>query len=621
MLGYRSRFAGVGLAIIAISVCGLQAAVASDSATLRKTAEKQQTGVEIALSGGVRPGAVREAAVPDLLSQEDVARYQEIFLVQRNGDWSRADQLIAGLRNDVLLGHVLAQRYLHPTKYRSKYRELKRWLALYADQPEADQIYKLAMRRKPAGETAPKRPQVTRLDGGGTSGVLTGIAIAESESPNERVSRQAYAIRNKAIRMLRRGQTLAAKRVIESSEAIRVLPPIAHDSLRAELAFAYYIHGRSDWAKEWAKEAMRSGKQVPLAAWTLGLALWQGGDRDGAGAYFEIVGGSEYADPWLRSAGAFWAARSHLVSRRPGQVNDWLSIAGAYPRTFYGALARRTLGFQSYYDWNSVVFTEAHVDLLTSKPAGQRALALTQIGQDGRAEQELKRLLPHASPLAVEAMLALASRRNMPGISLRLGTLYEMRTSRRVDGAVYPVPDWTPRGGFQVDRALMFAVMRQESRFLPDARSGAGASGLMQLMPSTAVYISGDRRLKYDEKRLFDPAFNMALGQKYVTYLMDHKQVGDDLFSLVAAYNGGPGNLSRWKRTVDHQDDPLLFIESIPSRETRSYIEKVLTNFWIYRDRLGQDTPSLDQLAAGVWPRYQSQDGYDLQVADRLTGN
>ena len=107
MLGYRSRFAGVGLAIIAISVCGLQAAVASDSATLRKTAEKQQTGVEIALSGGVRPGAVREAAVPDLLSQEDVARYQEIFLVQRNGDWSRADQLIAGLRNDVLLGHVL----------------------------------------------------------------------------------------------------------------------------------------------------------------------------------------------------------------------------------------------------------------------------------------------------------------------------------------------------------------------------------------------------------------------------------------------------------------------------------------------------------------------------------
>jgi len=47
----------------------------------------------------------------------------------------------------------------------------------------------------------------------------------------------------------------------------------------------------------------------------------------------------------------------------------------------------------------------------------------------------------------------------------------------------------------------------------------------------------------------------------------------------------------------------------------------VLTNFWIYRDRLGQDTPSLDQLAAGVWPRYQSQDGYDLQVADRLTGN
>jgi soluble lytic murein transglycosylase-like protein len=113
----------------------------------------------------------------------------------------------------------------------------------------------------------------------------------------------------------------------------------------------------------------------------------------------------------------------------------------------------------------------------------------------------------------------------------------------------------------------------------------------------------------------------MALGQKYVNYLIDHKQVGDDLFSIVAAYNGGPGNLARWKRSIDHQDDPLLFIESIPSRETRIYVERVLTNFWIYRDRLGQDTPSLDQLAAGIWPRYQSLDGYDLQVAGAPVGN
>jgi soluble lytic murein transglycosylase-like protein len=600
----------------------MQIAIASDSATSRKTAEKQRTGVEIALSGGIRPGVIREAAVPDLLSQEDVARYQEIFLVQESGNWSRADQLIAALKDDVLLGHVLAQRYMHPTAYRSRYRELKRWLAKYADHPIADRIYSLAMRRKPASERAPKRPMTAslgRVDEDWTS--LAGVAMPEADRPKERLTHEAYNIRRKAIRYLRRGLTLAAKRVITSSAARRALPPVAHDNLRGELAFAYYIHGRNDWALDWAEKALRSGEQAPLAAWTAGLASWRAGDRDGAAKYFEIVGNSTYADPWLRAAGAFWAARSHLVSRRPDRVNHWLSMAGALPRTFYGALARRTLGLKSYYDWDSLVFTDQHADLLMATPAGRRALALTQIGQDSRAEKELKRLLPKASPNAVEAMLALASRRNMPGISLRLGDLYEARTNRRLDGAVYPLPAWSPRGGFQVDRALMFAVMRQESRFLPDARSRAGATGLMQLMPSTAAYIANDSRLRSDREKLVDPAFNMALGQKYVNYLIDHKQVGDDLFSIVAAYNGGPGNLARWKRSIDHQDDPLLFIESIPSRETRIYVERVLTNFWIYRDRLGQDTPSLDQLAAGIWPRYQSLDGYDLQVAGAPVGN
>jgi len=74
----------------------------------------------------------------------------------------------------------------------------------------------------------------------------------------------------------------------------------------------------------------------------------------------------------------------------------------------------------------------------------------------------------------------------------------------------------------------------------------------------------------------------------------------------MVAYNGGPGNLSRWLRNSDYRDDPLLFIESIPAPEPRGYIERVLTHFWIYRDRLGQDAPSLGRAATGEWPVYQS---------------
>ena len=79
-----------------------------------------------------------------------------------------------------------------------------------------------------------------------------------------------------------------------------------------------------------------------------------------------------------------------------------------------------------------------------------------------------------------------------------------------------------------------------------------------------------------------------------------------NLFMLAVAYNGGPGNLRKWVRELTSNTDPLFFIESIPAGETRDFIEGVLTNLWIYRHRLGQDTPSLDAAAAGKWPVYEA---------------
>ena len=89
--------------------------------------------------------------------------------------------------------------------------------------------------------------------------------------------------------------------------------------------------------------------------------------------------------------------------------------------------------------------------------------------------------------------------------------------------------------------------------------------------------------------------------------LLADDNVAGDLFRLAAAWNGGPGNLERWQRDPQAADDPLMFIETIPSGETRAFIEHVLANLWIYRDRLGQPSPSLDALAAGRWPGYDGQ--------------
>src|SRR3546814_1408403 len=127
----------------------------------------------------------------------------------------------------------------------------------------------------------------------------------------------------------------------------------------------------------------------------------------------------------------------------------------------------------------------------------------------------------------------------------------------------------------------------------------------MQLMPRTASFVDEDDDLD-SRHELYVPELNIALGQRYIAHLLDLDRVEGDMFRLLAAYDAGPGNLGRWAKRVDFRDDPLLFIESIPSPETREYIEKVLANVWVYRFRLGQKPSSLERVAAGDWPRYES---------------
>ncbi len=202
----------------------------------------------------------------------------------------------------------------------------------------------------------------------------------------------------------------------------------------------------------------------------------------------------------------------------------------------------------------------------------------------------------------------------MPALSLQLAGLIG-EGGVRLHHALYPVPRWTPVGGFTVDRALVFAVMRQESQFLTDAKSYAGALGVMQLMPATAhamarragVRLDGrDRRNMRDA--LADPELNMALAQEYITELMQNERIKRNLLLLAAAYNCGPGALQRWQSDPQLRKDPLLFVESIPSHQTRIFTERVLANYWIYRLRLGQKLPDLDALAAGEWPTYTALD-------------
>ena len=161
-------------------------------------------------------------------------------------------------------------------------------------------------------------------------------------------------------------------------------------------------------------------------------------------------------------------------------------------------------------------------------------------------------------------------------------------------------------------RSLLHAVIAAESGYDPRAVSPRGAMGLMQLMPATAKSVSTGAAKAH---RVLDPETNITLGQSYLRRLLGDATVGDNLIMLVASYNAGPGNAAKWRRDVGG-DDPLLFIESLPSRETRVFVESVLADLWIYRMRLGQSTASLAELASGRWPMYLAHDNGGLSVAN-----
>jgi len=181
---------------------------------------------------------------------------------------------------------------------------------------------------------------------------------------------------------------------------------------------------------------------------------------------------------------------------------------------------------------------------------------------------------------------------------LKSDTLAAQSRSRRNSGFDpndYPTPDIQPDGGFVLDKALVFAVIRQESRFNPYAVSGAGAMGLMQLTPATAVTVTGDDRISPLE--LFDAPTNLKIGQANLIRLIDGAAHGDMLRAL-AAYDSGPGGLQKALARVG-DGDPLMLMESLPYGETRAYVERVMANYWIYRRMFGEQNRSVDALASG----------------------
>lgn len=337
-----------------------------------------------------------------------------------------------------------------------------------------------------------------------------------------------------------------------------------------------------------------SPRAVSNSNFDQGIFAYRKGQLKTALRAFVKTADNKKANAFERAAGAFWAGRVAERMNKFHEANQFFAIAAQYDRTFYGQLAHERLGLATDLTWARPQPDLAAMSRLQNENLGRLAVDHVGAGRLSAADRALADLSSTADKELRVAILAFALHHGLPATAMKLAGRVEKDTGIRYDAAFYPVGGWIKAEDFRVDRALVHAIIRQESNFNPKAKSNMGAVGLMQLLPSTANYVIKVKAGGPKDRDLTRSLENLKVGQHYVEYLLEHGTVNGDVIKLLVAYNAGPGNLAKWERDLGDNvaADPLLFIETIPAAETRAYVEKVMAAYWIYRDQFGMNNPT-----------------------------
>ncbi|HEY3948236.1 lytic transglycosylase domain-containing protein [Phenylobacterium sp.] len=484
------------------------------------------------------------AEAPPALSNDDAKAYSAAFEATDRGDFIGAQIQGAAVKDRSLEGYLSFHALMHPTAHVAAFDELSNWLSKFRDLPVADRIFALAAKRK----TDP---------------------LAD-----------------------------AGPRPMDLGDGPRIANPVLSD--KARRGREAFFSGDVNKA---LKYATASGDR-----WIIGLASYRLAAYDKARDAFADLARDGECDAWLQSAAAFWASRSAEAQGDAEGAAKYLHAAARNSETFYGMVAGRQLKLardasaSAANDPVARLILAAYAapapgasadltDFVATNPRAHRAAALAQIGRGADAIQELRAGLAVAHTPAERA--------NWQALTLAMGTsLADRYAPPRASDLDYPAPDLQPAYGFTLDKALVYAIVRQESRFNPQAISRPGATGLMQVMPGSAALATGDKNLQRDPSPLLEPAYNLRVGQDYFAWLLD-RGVGHNLLRAVAAYNAGPGPILKTVQMLGEDADPLLIMECLPAQETRSYVQRVMAGYWTYRKMWGEPNASLDALAGG----------------------
>ena len=541
-----------------------------------------------------------------ILTDQDVENYIKIIKLQEICKFKIADKYIFQIQNKILIGHILAQRYLHPKCYKSQYLELYYWLKKYNDLPQAKRIYRLAVKRMPKGYKSPVKP--SKVKGIKEENILQQIKSNKYKS-EKKLSKNQKKEKRKLINSIKsrvnRGWPTGAAKLLNQRDVNILLDQVEIDQQKELIAKGYFLFNKDKLAIKYANEAIKkSAIYVPYAYWTAGLAAWRLEEYEKAAEYFSNFSISLKNDVWHQASGSFWAARANAKLNNYEEINFWLNRASSNPNSFYGIISSEILGIENPIEWKFKKVKNKK-NKFQSLPAFQRIQALIQVGLLSEIENEIIKVNTVMNKDVAQWSLDIAQHFNLAYTQLKIVNKLSKYGVELPIRYYYPTPIWKPRDDFSIEPSLLYAFMHQESMFNKTAKSHRGAIGLMQIMPSTAKFISTSKDVKRSNSSILKiPEINLEVGQEYIEYLLNLKLVNNNLIYLTAAYNGGPGNLQKWLKKTNYLEDPLFFMESIPSRETRWFIEKVMTKYWIYNNKFGKNSNSLSLLAKGKNPIY-----------------
>ena len=542
-----------------------------------------------------RATTAKVAPIPALLDVGQRDGYRAVFAAIRAQQWTNAQIGLDSMKPGPL--HAIARAELYTAKGSPKAtaEQLTALVNEAPELPEADALERIA-RSRGATDLPPLPTAQALIWQDGAPRRVRAKTIKSDQIAAD------LAVRMQPLVKADLGQQ--AQALLESTGGLSL---DATTEWQQRVAWMFYLQGDDTNARaEAMKAADGSGDWAIQGRWVAGLAAWRQHDCAAAETAFEGVA-ARATDIDLRAAGLYWAARADMVCGRPDRIEARLKSAAQFGESFYGQIARQTLGIHDRDKLTGLVATDWMA--MDQRPNLRVAAALVEVGEMDLADDVIRQQARIGQPREFGALVRVAESLDLPSTTIWLAHNCPAGVVATAE-ARYPTPNWTPDSGWRVEKSLVFAHALEESRFRTEALSQAGAYGLMQIMPAAAVDYARERGIAVDRGALTRPSTNIDIGQRHLERLRDMAVTGGLLPKVIAAYNAGPKPVGEWNAAIHDGGDPLLYIESIPFWETRGYVTTVLRNYWMYEGQAGKKASvSRAALAQGMWPRFPGMAG------------